>query len=207
MAANTRLEIIGSAVGGIAHDLNNQLTLILNYLELLDVEGARDAAARCCALTRALLVYRCGKMPALLPMDPVPFLHNFVADLELPPHVQLLVSSPEVLPAIDTDPLALHHVLTNLISNACAAMNDAGVLRIVCRAGTISVEDTGPGIPARNLPNVFEPFFTTKGTGGMGLGLAVVREIMQQRGGAVSVHSEPGKGARFDLQFRICTSD
>jgi two-component system, cell cycle sensor histidine kinase and response regulator CckA len=207
MAANTRLEIIGSAVGGIAHDLNNQLTLILNYLAFSDLEGARDAAARCCALTGALLVYRCGKMPALLPMDPVPFLRNFVADLELPPHVQLLVSSPEVLPAIDTDPLALHHVLTNLISNACAAMNDAGVLRIVCRAGTISVEDTGPGISARNLPNVFEPFFTTKGTGGMGLGLAVVREIMQQRGGAVSVHSEPGKGARFDLQFRICTSD
>ena len=54
---NSRLETIGSAAAGIAHDINNQLTLILNYLEITDLRGAREAADRCCALTSSLLSY------------------------------------------------------------------------------------------------------------------------------------------------------
>jgi len=92
--------------------------------------------------------------------------------------------------------------LTNLISNACAAMEGKGTLRIEATPGVIEVTDSGPGIPADRARQIFDPFFTTKGLNGTGLGLSIVRELMRQQGGAVTMLSEPGQGARFTLHFR-----
>ena len=100
------------------------------------------------------------------------------------------------------NPLALSRVLTNLISNACAAMNDRGKLGINVGRGAIEVSDSGPGIAAELRMKIFEPFFSTKGGAGTGLGLSIVRELMRQQGGFVTVSSEPGEGARFALHFR-----
>jgi signal transduction histidine kinase len=98
--------------------------------------------------------------------------------------------------------VALRRALTNLVSNACEAMNGVGSLRIGASPQAIEVGDTGAGIALIDQRKIFEPFVTTKGSCARGLGLPVVREIMLQHGGAVSVKSEPGHGARFTLRLR-----
>jgi signal transduction histidine kinase len=193
----SRLENVGSAAAGIAHDINNQLNLIVNHLE-----GARRAAAHCSALTGSLLAYCKGEAIEICATDPGKFLRNFVKTLPIPAAINLHLEARSPLPAIMADHLALARVLTNLISNACDAMEDQGTLTLTACPRKIEVRDSGPGIPAENLQHVFDPFFTTKGSAGTGLGLSIVRELMRQQGGSVTVRSQPGEGARFALHFR-----
>lgn len=201
MDENT-LETIGSAVAGIAHDINNQLTLIVNHLSFSDMQGAQAAVDRCSALTSSLLSCCRGEAVELGPLDPVAFLRHFAAQLCLPGEIQVALHTAASLPAIVANPLALTRVLMNLISNACAAMSNRGSLRIVAAPGVIEVSDSGPGIPAESRTKIFEPFFSTKGIAGTGLGLSIVRDLMRQQGGYATVFSDPGEGTRFTLHFR-----
>lgn len=123
---------------------------------------------------------------------------------------------------VSADPTQLHQVLMNLCTNAYQAMKDTGgTLEVGLAPCTIDFEDeqsrlglpegqyvhlwvsdTGPGIPIALQERVFEPFFTTKGPNeGTGMGLAIVHGIASSCGGTVTVQSEPGKGARFDVYF------
>jgi signal transduction histidine kinase len=195
-----RLETIGSVAAGIAHDINNQLTLILNHLEMQDREAVREAVTRCGDLTGSLLAYARGERSELQPLDLSAFLRNFVAQLRLPKGIHLVSGIPFSLPLIAADPLTLERALMNLISNACAAMGSVGILRIGAIPNQIQISDTGPGIAPENAQRIFEPFFTTKGKKGTGLGLSIVRDIMRQHCGSVTVR--PGRGAEFTLRFR-----
>ena len=199
---NHRLEMLGTAAAGIAHDINNQLTLILNYIEATDLEGARQAADRCTALTAGLLSYSRGESLVLQTLDAAKFLSDFVAQLTLPAGVNLILDLKPGIPPIQADPTALHRVLTNLIGNACDAMNGKGALHIAASPQTIEVTDQGPGIAVADQRKIFDPFVSTKGSKGTGLGLAIVREIMHQQGGRVVLESTPGEGAKFTLHFR-----
>jgi len=199
---STRLEKIGSAAAGIAHDINNQLHLIVNHLSLPDVEGAQRAAERCAALTASLLAYCKGDPIEMSSTNPAVFLRNFVAQLRLPQGIDVQLNLPSILPAISIDPLALTRALTNLISNACDAMDGRGTLRITASPRAIEVSDSGNGIPVELAARIFDPFFTTKGARGTGLGLSIVRDLMRQLGGSVTAHSQPGRGAQFTLHFR-----
>lgn len=198
----TRLETIGAAAAGIAHDINNQLTLMLNYLEMTDLPAARAAAGRCCALTASLLSYCRGESLALRPIGVASFLQSFVETLHLARGVRWSLEMEHPLPDIKADPSAVTRVLLNLISNACDAMGNQGSIDIRASKKTIEIRDSGPGIPAAKLKHIFEPFYSTKGSRGTGLGLAIVREIMRQHGGSATVRSEPGQGASFTLRFR-----
>jgi len=202
----SKLEAIGSAAAGIAHDINNHLTLIVNHLEAEDLRSAQQAARRCADLTASLLSYCKGETAQTGPVDPAAFLRHFTGELRLPEDVALVLEIPASLPAITAEPLGLMRALSNLISNACAAMSGSGTLWIAASPGTIEVRDSGPGIPADRLKQIFEPFFSTKGAQGTGLGLPIVRETMRGQGGSVTVHSEPGCGARFTLHFRTAAS-
>ncbi len=190
------------AAAGIAHDLNNQLTLILNYLEVSDVAGARAAAGRCTALTGSLLSWCRGEAihPAAIAIKS--FLIDFADSLHLPEGITLTLDIPDPLLEIKADPLALTRILNNLVMNACHAMNNAGAIVIRAFDNTIEVTDAGPGIAPADAKHIFEPFFSTKGTQGTGLGLAVVRELMLRHGGSVILRNKPEKGATFALRFR-----
>jgi signal transduction histidine kinase len=199
---DARLEMLGSATAGIAHDINNHLTLILNHLELSDLSAAREAAGRCCALTASLLSYCRGESLQLRPVRVADFLRSFAETLRLPRGVRWTLEMEDRLPDIQADPLALARVLTNLIGNACDAMGNEGSIVLLACAGCIEIRDSGPGIPAAQLRQIFQPFYSTKGARGTGLGLAIVREIMRQHGGSATVVSQPGQGATFTLRFR-----
>lgn len=199
---NESLADLGSAAAGIAHDLNNQLTLILNYLEVSNLEGARVAAGRCTALTSSLLSWCQGETITMEPIALGRFLFDFADNVDTPDDVPVELDLPEGLPEIKGDPVALTRVLINLVDNACDAMKGKGLVTIAAFDRTIEISDSGPGIAPENLKRIFEPFFSTKGSKGTGLGLSIVREIMRQHGGSVWVRSKPGNGTTFCLKFR-----
>jgi two-component system NtrC family sensor kinase len=110
------------------------------------------------------------------------------------------------LPTVQGDPSRLQQVFLNLIGNASDAMPDGGSLTVRTRldGGKVIVEiaDTGTGMDEEVLKHIFEPFFTTKPRGeGTGVGLAVVRQILNEHGARVGVDSEKGKGSRFLITF------
>ena len=98
------------------------------------------------------------------------------------------------------DPHQIGLVLDNLLLNAIQAMPDGGVLTVRARPVggrvEIGVEDTGIGITPENLERIFEPLFTTKSKG-IGLGLSLVKRLVEANNGAIRVESAPGKGTRF----------
>lgn len=121
------------------------------------------------------------------------------------------------VPELWADPSQLKQVLLNLVLNAIQAMPAGGRIEVgMCtRDGDASapvplmrfcVRDTGPGIAPQVLPRIFDPFFTTRADGS-GLGLAVVKKIAMQHGADIHVHSEPGKGTRFELIWPLAREE
>lgn len=102
----------------------------------------------------------------------------------------------------DHDRLA--QVLSNLVENAIRVTPAGGTVAIAAGPGRLTVADTGPGIPAEDLPHAFERFHLHRrhsrgAPDGSGLGLAIVRELTEAMGGSVAVRSEPGRGAEFTV--------
>jgi two-component system NtrC family sensor kinase len=110
------------------------------------------------------------------------------------------------LPQVQADRERMEQALTNLVLNAVEAMPDAGTLSIHLRTRghwlTMTISDTGPGIPPEAQRRIFEPFFTTK-TRGTGLGLAITRRVIEEHGGAIEVSSELDKGTTFAIQLPL----
>lgn len=213
-----RMETLGLLAGGISHDFNNLLTGILGYAYLLqnDPEMPKqfsealdvivNASERAAQLTTQLLGFARGKKANLAPVD----LHQIIKDL-----VELLRRTIDKKVRISAHMLAtegyvlgdasqMYQVLLNLCLNARDAMPDGGELRISTKnAGgslVISVTDTGVGIPREIRAHIFDAFFTTKGLArGTGMGLATVRAIVRNHGGAINVDSEAGSGATFHV--------
>ena len=223
-----RMEAVGRLTGGIAHEYNNLLGIILGYSELFadalppdsqdsaDIEAIRRAAERGKELTGQLLAFsrqelleprrvkvneRVRNLQKLLE-------HTLGEDIRL----KLVLGDP---PDVYVDPGALEQVILNLMVNAREAMPTGGVLTLRTRdtelpntdqsstpgrhAG-ILVQDTGPGIEADVLEHIFDPFFTTKNFGeGSGLGLSMVDGIVAQSGGRVRVSSAPDEGTTFEV--------
>jgi signal transduction histidine kinase len=117
---------------------------------------------------------------------------------------------------VTVDVSQVQQVVMNLLSNAVRASKRGGCVRVVLGASSFAVEgdeprpsvslvveDTGGGIPDELLPHIFEPFFTTRAeTGGTGLGLAVVKSIVDSHGGAIAVTTR-GERTRFTVQFPV----
>ncbi len=225
-----KMEAVGQLTGGVAHDFNNLLTVVLGNADILlrRVEGQtglvkhlaaiRAATERGQTLTRQLLAFsrRQTLNPQVVDLNQlitgfVPLLQQAVGDgVEI--EIQLPVDPFRVM----VDPTHLETALLNLAVNARDAMGGRGRLTIrsdgppasdeAHALARICVGDTGPGMPPEVAARIFEPFFTTKDVGkGSGLGLSQVFGFVTQSGGQVSVTSEPGKGAIFELRLPVTT--
>jgi two-component system NtrC family sensor kinase len=116
------------------------------------------------------------------------------------------------LPSVWADGNQLQQVMVNLVTNAKQAMAEQPEgnkrLKVTTRSyGSdrvlITVEDTGPGIPANVLPKIFDPFVTTKGSAGTGLGLSISYGIIREHGGHITADSRPGEGATFTIDLPV----
>ncbi len=214
-----KMEAVGQLTGGVAHDFNNFLMVILGNLDLLNrpvddetkrerrVGAIRQAAEKARDLTRQLLAFsRSQKLSPLatslnqLVTDFSPLLQRAIGegvtlDLQLDP----------TSPCAHVDVTQLETALLNLAVNARDAMGARGTMTVSTfhrPPGTvgISVGDEGPGMSAEVRERIFEPFFTTKPAGhGSGLGLSQVYGFIQQSNGQVLLETAPGQGARFEL--------
>ena len=219
-----KLSSIGEIVAGVAHELNNPLSGVLGFSQLLaqkdgdgkfrrDIERIVECAGRCQKIVQNLLSFARPGTPEKKPvglngilektldlLQPALFADNIDVSKELTPK----------LPYVMADFHQVQQVLTNLITNAQQAMNaehGGGKLSLRTRVredGRIAVEvsDNGPGIPADVLPRIFDPFFSTKKQGrGTGLGLSVSFGIIRDHGGEILVDSRAGTGTTFAVIF------
>lgn len=219
-----RLEALGELVGGVAHDFNNAITVILsgaNYLkgepdaeDRMEVfDEIRDGALRAQATTRQLLSLgrnRPSEEGVCMPGELVPRLGHTLERL-LPRGIRIEFDC-QPTGEVSLAAPALEQALINLIINARDAMPSGGALTLrtleTDTTVTMEVRDTGTGMPPEVKERVFQPFFSTKGERGTGLGLAMVHSLITRHGGQVAVDSTPGVGTAFTLSLpKVGTSD
>jgi len=195
--------------------------LALNSLGLERLAIIQQQVRRAASLIKQILDFSRQSVMERSTLDLLPFIKEFDKLLVrvLPETIRVeLKFQPGVYP-VHADPTRLQQVLMNLAINARDAMPDGGVLsfsinRLILKSGdippspylpsgewiSITVGDTGVGIPPEVIPHIFEPFFTTKGIGeGTGLGLAQAYGIVKQHGGYIDVQSQVGEGTRFSV--------
>jgi PAS domain S-box-containing protein len=222
-----RLATLGELAAGVVHELNNPLTSITVYAEYLvrklEAQGAETAdleklrrigasAQRILRFSRDLVQYA---RPSGKEREPVDLASVVRQSASICEHlverggIELGIDLDPELPAIQAVAGQLEQVLINLITNAVHAVENGG--KVVVRARrdgqasvVLEVADSGPGVPAEDRERVFEPFFTTKPDGkGTGLGLPIVRNIVEQHRGQISIDRSDLGGAAFRVVLPI----
>jgi signal transduction histidine kinase len=221
LARAERLATTGQLASNLAHEINNPLTTVIGFAQLLqrDPDSAErgvwlsiveEEAQRCHRLVSELMsVARPGvhqRSPVELAGIADRALATMAATLRAQQVVAVLQVDPKT-PPVEVAPDAILQVLLNLMTNALHALEGHPGRREIeievspaPGGARLVVADTGPGIAPEHLGRIFDPFFTTKPEGkGTGLGLAVVCGVVAEHGGTLDVDSAPGRGARFIL--------
>ncbi|KPJ54553.1 MAG: hypothetical protein AMJ37_00420 [Dehalococcoidia bacterium DG_18] len=227
MVRSEKLRALGEMAGGVAHDFNNVLSVILGRAQLA-LDSAEDPrlkksllAIEQAALDAAKTVRRLQEFTRVrtdTDFDQVDVSHLVQSALHMAePRLRESMEKDgvniEVSVDLNTvnsvwgDTTELREALLNIIFNAVDAMPEGGKLTIKARQEdnqvVLSLADTGVGIPDKMLANIFDPFFTTKGPDGMGLGLSITYGIINRHGGNVDVESNLGNGSTFYIRLPL----
>jgi len=220
-----RLASIGELAAGTAHELNNPLTSVIGFSQLLmekdisddireDVKLIYNEAQRAVNVTKNLLTFARKHTPVKEPNQ----INNIIEDVLVlhahehkVNHIHVEKHLAPNLPEIMVDYFQMQQVFMNIIINAEYFMIEAhnmGTLTITTKKENskvrISIADDGPGIPPENLGRLFDPFFTTKEAGrGTGLGLSICHGIVTDHGGQIYIRSQLGKGATIFIDIPI----
>lgn len=218
-----KLAAVGEMAAGIAHELNNPLTSVTGFAELVledmpegsesrkDLETVMREARRARDVVRRLLDFARQSESTRARASLNEVVEDVVALSRHLIHtsgIELKIDLEKNLPWVLIDANQMKQVLINLVHNALQAMPDGGEMEIKTSNASrhnrdwviVSVQDTGVGIPQLEQARIFEPFYTTKGNqGGTGLGLSVTYGIITDHGGQIDVVSQPGAGAKFTV--------
>ncbi len=217
-----RFSAIGQTAGMIGHDIRNPLQAIAGELFLMkqDVEDSPDG--QCKRDVQESLVsiqeqvdymnkiisdlqdFARPLKPELVEVNLCSTIPQLVATVNVPNNIQAMAECDGELPKIKLDVTFLKRILVNLATNAIQAMPDGGKLtiKVAEEANTVSITvlDTGVGIPDEVKPKIFQPLMTTKSKG-QGFGLAVVKRLVEAQGGTISFESKVDEGTQFKLSF------
>lgn len=220
-----RQQMVATIAASIGHELNNTLTSMLLFSEMTQVpnpplellqrfsKSMPPLIQRLKSFGKNLLTIGHPPKPCFVPLDLNDLLKSvtaLMAESGMLKTLEVMIDLSPDCAIVRGDRVMLEQVITNLAINASHAMEKDGLLTI--RSGCsldsecveIEISDTGHGIPPENLEKIFEPFFTTKEPGeGTGLGMYVVKQIVEQHGGTIRVRSSSGKGTSFLIQLPV----
>jgi signal transduction histidine kinase len=226
-----RLASIGEMAAGIAHEIKNPLTGIASAITIINDDFSTSDPRKEILGEVLEQVKRMDKTVNDLlffgrPTDPEPVCTDINTVLRktlifASQHrgsqggvIEKVLDLQKDLPPVYVDPKQIQQVFLNLILNAIQAMQSGGILTIKSTLiheesqhwVTVSISDTGQGIPSQILGKIFTPFFTTKAQG-TGLGLAICHKLVEQQGGTIRVESEDGKGTDFYIELPATSTD
>ena len=217
-----KLSAVGEFVAGVAHELNNPLTSVIGFAELLKevdlhpkhrgyLQYIVKSTERCHKIVQGLLSFARQHPPERVLLnvnDLISGVLEILAYEMRTSNIEVQRQFDPALPKILGDSHQFQQVVLNILNNARQAIETTGSNGMI-RIGTecngahvrIIVEDNGPGIQPENLTKVFDPFFTTKAVGkGTGLGLSLCYGIIREHGGIITAQSLPGRGATFIIE-------
>ncbi|MEM9369425.1 MAG: ATP-binding protein, partial [Planctomycetota bacterium] len=224
---NEKMSALGSLLAGVAHELNNPLSVVVGHAMMLSEEAEDpdvlrqikkigDAAERCSKIVRTFLTMarqEPSRMDAVVLGELIETAVDVARYGNPNRSVAITARVDDDLPKICADSDQITQAIVNLIINAEQAIEDAGTgdhIRVSVAADTgpgavqIIVEDNGPGIPDEIRGRVFEPFFTTKGVGrGTGIGLAVCHRVVAAHQGKIEVGEATPTGTRFTITLPV----
>jgi signal transduction histidine kinase/DNA-binding response OmpR family regulator len=234
LVESEKLASIGRLVAGVAHEINNPLTVILGYMEMLlspdinegeeeikkDLKIIFQEAQRCRKVVQDLLIFSRRQDVHFQSVNVNVLVEDVLRTLELEiSRKQIQVKKNYIFDLLVCgDKEQLFQVFLNILKNAVDALGSIADNRTIEISleikddshGAIVIADNGSGIPEENIKRLFEPFFTTKEVGkGTGLGLSLSHGIIKQHGGSIEVKSDPGKETAFIIKLPLAkkTSD
>jgi signal transduction histidine kinase/streptogramin lyase len=220
-----RMELLGILAAGAVHDLKNLLSVILGYSKLAEkdylrgqedqnqslmpIEKIKKTAETAIQVVKQILTFTRQKNIGATDANLVAVLKDILDILNItrPPGVNILWEPPEEEVRYWINPTHFQQVVMNLCLNAIQAMPQGGELKISLsqtpgKEIILEVSDTGIGIENNAIEKISDPLYTTKEQEkGTGLGLFVVKQIVEEYRGTITVHSEPGKGTQFLITF------
>jgi signal transduction histidine kinase len=220
-----KLADIGIMMSNMAHEINNPLTAVIGYADLLlhttglheemkeQLQIIFSEAHRCHEMVNDLLLYSRSHQPRWQKTDLIFLVKEILQHLNIEINkydIQVELKNSEMKECIvDGDLSLLMQVFTNLIKNAVQALEIKNSGRRIIieflkqnKQAVVNIRDNGPGIPAEIFPKIFTPFFTTKTAGnGTGLGLSICKSIIKKHGGSISVDNHSDGGAVFELRL------
>jgi len=219
LVRSDQMKLLGEIAAGMAHEIRNPLASLRGGIEIM---GKESASAEERGEVSGLLVAEVGRVeraikdfltyakptePAMEPTDLGEIAAEVYGLLQRGGYggVEFELNVESELLRVMADPMQIRSVILNLALNSVAALDGRGKVGIsACSDGgkvIMSVSDTGPGIDPSYGDKIFEPFFTTREKG-LGLGLSIVKKIVDRHEGAIAFESSPGKGTTFEVSFK-----
>lgn len=227
LVQSEKLASIGQLAAGVAHEINNPISAILNFTQVLlkkieedspmrkPLQSIERESLRCKEIVKNLLDFARPSTSTVQPINLNSVLENAceILDHQLSKEGARVIKGYDPdLPLVMGDANKLQQVFINILVNASQAMPDGGDVHITTRGvgqeAQVIFRDTGTGIAPEHLKRIFDPFFTTKlDRDGTGLGLSVSYGIVKRHGGTIEVESKPGVGTTFIVRLPAMQED
>lgn len=217
-----KLAVLGKLSGGIAHELRNPLAIINSAAYFISDQLDEGSEVKECAemikdevynaehIISTLNNFARQKQPVKSPQSLREMIDTFVSQYPPPDKIHLDVKIPDEFPAIDVDKQQVLQAFTNLIQNAYQAMPDGGRIKISAtikqEKAVVSIRDSGKGFSKEGIKNLFQPLYTSKPEG-IGLGLPIVKMLIEAHEGTIDLKNDPGKGAEFLITLPLAKNE